>query len=136
MKIEHRLSPADAAWVQSAMRQSNEMRQHYLAAMGRVREIELEASTLNRMLETQRALIQQRDRLPESRTPYLFNPEGTALVGESDDTALAQTPQMGVGAGVPAEVGELLGQPPAEEGETERSQTGVAMINGSGAHGG
>jgi hypothetical protein len=133
-KIEHRLSPADAAWVQSAMRQSNEMRQLYLAAMGRVREIELEQVTLNRMLETHLSLIQQRDRLPESRTPYLFNPEGTALVGETLEET--PSPQMGVGAGVPAEGGDLLGQAPADEGETGRSQKGVAMINGSGAHGG
>lgn len=85
MKIEHKLSAAYAAYVERTLAQLNELREQYLAALGRAKETELQAEICRQSLQQQLKLVEEAENLPRTVAPYRLNAEGTALVGEVPD---------------------------------------------------
>lgn len=129
MKIEHKLSSAVIEHVRESREQIGQLETQYLQAMGQTRELQIEIGARRRELQNALALVIKMERLPQSQSPYMLNNEGTALLGE-----IADSPQMGVGAGIPAEGGNFLEVLPADEGNLAEAQTG-GFINGSGHRG-
>lgn len=88
MRFEHKLSPALAVYAQQSLALYREQRQAYMAALGAVKEAELEILATQRAIGQYVELVRQWDKLPVTvGGPYQLNAEGTALVGEITDPA-------------------------------------------------
>lgn len=109
MRFEHKLSPALAVYAQQALAQFREQRQAYMAALGAVKEAELELIASQRAIGQYVELVRQMDKLPPVVAgQYQLNAEGTALIGEvagaeaaaePDRAAKAIWPKMTNGSG-------------------------------------
>lgn len=82
MKIEHKLSPAVAAYAQRSLQQLAELRKLYLAALGAAKEHELAADAVRMALGQQLAIVQAAEGLPQPMSPYRLSDDGTAMIGE------------------------------------------------------
>jgi len=92
MRFEHKLSPALAVYAQQALAQFREQRQAYMAALGAVKEAELELIASQRAIGQYVELVRQMDKLPPVVAgAYQLNAEGTALIGEVAATDTAET---------------------------------------------
>jgi hypothetical protein len=96
MRIEHKLSPAVAAYAQRTMEQMNDLRRQYLAALGTAKELEIKMELLRQALGQQLAIVEEAEDLPRPVAPYQLSPDGTRLVGETGgDTPAAAAPPAG-----------------------------------------
>lgn len=84
VKVEHKLSPAVAAYAQRAVQQLNQARQQYLAALGQAKEAEIQSAMIRQALEQQLALVQESEQLPQSPRGYALSADGTMLIGETE----------------------------------------------------
>jgi hypothetical protein len=112
MRFEHKLSPALAAYAQQQLAQFREQRQAYMAALGAVKEAELELLSTQRAVGQLAELVRQMDKLPPVVAgAYQLNAEGTALIGdiaeptaEADRAAKPLWPKMTNGSGAVIEM--------------------------------
>jgi hypothetical protein len=89
MKFEHKLSAGAAEAIAETQRIIRQMSDRYFNLLGQAKDAETEAMAQQKILQRQIALIQQLEKLPESRMPYMVNAEGTALIGEVPEPAPA-----------------------------------------------
>ena len=93
MKIEHKLSPAVAAYAQRAVQQLNQARNQYLIAMGQAKEAEIQSAVIRQALEQQLALVQESEQLPQSPRGYALSVDGSTLIGDTEQSP-AMAPMM------------------------------------------
>lgn len=95
MKVEHKLSPAVAAYAQRAVQQLQQARNQYLIAMGQAKEAEIQSAVIRQALEQQLALVQESEQLPASPRGYALSADGTTLIGETEQSsAMVRAPVM------------------------------------------
>jgi hypothetical protein len=93
MRVEHKLSPAVAAYTQQALEQLRQIRAQYLAALGQAKECEIAADGVRLALSQQLAIVQDSEGLPRPLAPYQLSADGTAMIGEIADPP-AQVPDL------------------------------------------
>lgn len=116
MKIEHRLSPGAIDALQETRQMIQKLSERYFGLLGQAKEAETEAVAQQKILQTQIAMVQRLEKLPESRIPYQLSGDGTALLGDSLEPA---TPEP---AGKP-EVGPRMTNGSGAVIETTRGDT-------------
>ncbi len=92
MKFEHKLSAGAAEAIAETQRVIRQMSDRYFNLLGQAKDAETEAMAQQKILQRQIALIQQLEKLPESRMPYMVNADGTALIGEVPEPAAETKP--------------------------------------------
>lgn len=96
MRVEHKLSPAMAAYAQRVLGELQQLREQYLAALGRAKELELQSLISQQSLSQALKLVEESEGLPAPVAPYRLSEDGTALVGEALDRAEYQRPRNGL----------------------------------------
>jgi hypothetical protein len=100
MQIKHKLSPAVQGFAQTTLKELNELRTQYLAALGAAKEIELRSQTLQQALSQQLALVQAAEGLPQPIEPYRLSPDCSMMIGEIADLPAAADPEpVGLSSG-------------------------------------
>lgn len=96
MRVEHKLSPATAAYAQRALTELRELREQYLAALGRAKELEFQSLLCQQALSQALKLVEEAGGLPAPVAPYHLSADGTALIGEVAEMPEFQRPRNGL----------------------------------------
>lgn len=86
MRIEHKLPPAARAAAEAGIKELNELRTRYLAALGMAKEFEMRVETVRAAIGQQLAIIQETEGLPQPLAPYQLSADGSLMIGEIPDT--------------------------------------------------